>query len=471
MASVDALKSLLAPLRRRIAQAPLRRLEHELSREIAATLVAEGDDPYVLIELLLDLERHGSEPDRRKTLIHLLHNHPAPHRVNHLLARDEMARGSAELASYPVNVWLDLSNVCTVQCRFCKYVHKHHAPEHLSLEHVQSIEWLKYTSLLNLSAGTAESIANPRFIEIFQWLRDTYPHLHITLLSNGKTLNEKIVRALAGNLDQLHVSMNAGNREDYDRMIEDGSWERFAGNMKTMRDIFRDHGRPRVTASFVMMRWNLDRAEQYLEFARNHGADQVLFHHYYVPYIRDLHDGNPGVLGRKMPQDESLYFDRDRSDEVFARVRRRADEMGIDVVVPVPFQKKDTPIYFGVRSQDGGPADCSYPWTNLYLLWGFKSRREEVTICCGLASDLGVFFERDEVKDLGGLKKIWNHPTLQAYRRTVNGSRINPICRKCREIDRFDPNAEYPHQAEFFEFNDLPIPRHHSRTSKSSDIA
>lgn len=470
MDPMETVRAVLGRARRRVLGGPERVLREPAAREVAASLLALGDRPEDAIPLLRELDQQGEAADARKILIHLLERHPRPHNANRLLANDEMARGSTELVSLPVNVWMDLSNVCTVQCRFCKYVHKHHTPEHLSLEHVQSIEWLKYVSLLNMSAGTAESIANPDFVRIFTWIRETYPHLHMTLLSNGKTLDEKILRALRGNLDQLHVSMNAGNEEDYERVIKDGSWKRFSRNLATMKELFRGAGRPHVTGSFVMMRWNVDRAVQYLEFAHEHGADEVLFHHYYVPYIRDLHEGNPSVLGEKFPKEQSLYFEPERSDEVFAKVVERARELGVTVRVPPPFSEGRRHILFGVRSHDAPPEDCAYPWTNLYLLWGFKSRREEVTICCGMASDLGVFFDRDEIATLDGLRRVWNAATLQAYRRTVNGSQTNPICQKCRTVDRFDPASEYPHQAEFFEYCDLPVPEHHRRRPEPLEV-
>lgn len=463
MSSLTALRSVVRRARRRLSGSPWDGLQTGAGRDLAVALCGGGDDPGLVVPALRGLESQAIS-NRRDLLTGLLRTHPKPHHANRLLAEDEMARGSSELVSFPVNVWMDLSNVCTVQCRFCKYVHKHHVPEHLTLDHIQSIEWLKYVSLLNLSAGTAESIANPRFVEIFEWMRAAHPHLHLTLLSNGKTLDERILRALRDNLDALHVSMNAGNPEDYERVIKDGSWERFSRNLAAMKQIFAGSARPKVTASFVLMRWNLDRALQYLEFAHDHGAHLVLFHHYYTPYIRDLHQGSTAVLTEKFPREESLYYDRERADAMFDRIEERARELGVEVIVPPRFREPaSSHIYFGVRTAGEPPPDCAYPWTNLYLLWGFKSRREEVTICCGLASDLGVFFDRDEIASESGLRAIWNAPTLQAYRRTVNGNTVNPICAKCRTIDRFDPDAEYPHQAEFFEYTGLPTPGHHSR--------
>lgn len=55
---------------------------------------------------------------------------------------------------------------------------------------------------------------------------------------------------------------------------------------------------------------------------------------------------------------------------------------------------------------------------------------------------------------------VRNSDTIRAYRRTVNGKTVNPICKMCREVDRFDPASTYPDQRSFFQFNKLPIPPH-----------
>lgn len=88
----------------------------------------------------------------------------------------------------------------------------------------------------------------------------------------------------------------------------------------------------------------------------------------------------------------------------------------------------------------------------MFMLWGFKSKREEILMCCGLANDLGVYFKWEEMFTKTGFIQTWNSPTMQAYRRTVNGSKVNPICALCRKLDRFAPGSIYPDQRKFFEF-------------------
>ena len=427
--------------------------------ELLSELSGAGDEPEILRPLLLKFE--GEAPDAAKDdiLCRLLEAHPRPHLVNYLLAREEMSRGAEVVRSYPCNVWMDLSSSCNVECRFCKYTFQLLPHVKLTLEQIRAIEWLPYVRLLNLSAGTGESLTNPRFIEIFDHIREVGPHLSISLLSNGKALKEDVLRALRGRLDQLHVSMNAADEADHRRVFKHGDWGAFKANMAAMRRIFAGADRPRLTASFVMMRWNVERAVECLEFAAEYGANLVLFHHYFTPYIQEIHQDDRDTLADKFPVEESLYHDREHADEVFQRVRERARELGVAVQVPPPFSEK-AHVAWGGRSVDAPSADCDAPWMNLYLLWGVRSKREEVTICCGLASDIGVYFDRDALATRQGLMEVWNSPAIRAYRRTVNGDRINPICALCRKTDRFDPAAPAVDQRTFFTFNGLPVPAH-----------
>jgi MoaA/NifB/PqqE/SkfB family radical SAM enzyme len=467
---LNRLKGLLARtagLRRAAPQPPpVSALHHKLREDLRGA----GDDPALFEGLVAELEHQHPVLNRRQALEWLLERHPKPHWVNYLLCMDEFAEGRDEVSSFPANVFMDVSSICSVECKFCKYTHDQLPKKNLTLEYIKSIEWFPYVRLLNMTAGTAEAITNPQFVEIFDHIRTTAPHLHMTLLSNGRTLNERIQKSIAGRLDALHVSMNASCRESYDEIIARGSWDQFSKHMAMMRQTFKGADRPKVTASFVMMKMNSHRAVRHLEFAVEHGASSVLFHHYYPHYIADIHGEDPDALKAKFAPDQSLYLHPQLSDDTFARVAERAKELGVQVHIPPPFNGPKPNIYWGARSYDKPPTDCAYPWTSLYLLWSFKSKKEDVTICCGLASDLGVSYDRNEIATKAGFMKLRNADVLKAYRASANGPKMNPICAQCRESDRFAPDARYPDQREFYKHNGLPIPAHFERQPRALKV-
>jgi MoaA/NifB/PqqE/SkfB family radical SAM enzyme len=428
--------------------------------ELRQDLVARGEKTADIDPLLHEMEEAGHIVDRYQLLQSLMPVHPRPHQMNYLLGQEEYKRGVAEMTAYPAYVLMDISNICTVECRFCKYVHNHQDKRWLTLEEIKTIEWLRYPLYLNFTAGTAEALSNPQFVPIFDYISSTYPHLIFGLLTNGRTLNEKVLQALEGRLHELHVSMNASSEEDYNQIIANGSWSLFSKHMKLVKAMAKRSNKPWLQASFVKMRWNIDRALKDLEFAAEHGARKVLFHHYYPNYIQDLHGGDSKVLAEKFGPEQSLYLDREKSDAVFSQVMDRAKQLGVDVEVPPPFHAAKVQILWGARTLETPPRDCTYPWTHIFMLWGWKSKREEILMCCGLASDTGVYFNWEEIFTKAGLFKTWNSPTMQAYRRTVNGNKMNPICALCRKADRFNPSGVYVDQRKFFEFTNLPVPPH-----------
>ncbi len=435
-------------------------LSHNPYLTLAEDLSQMGDDFLAVTRIMRQWESLGLRVDRHDALKRMLVEHEKPHLANYLLARYEMEHKIEITNSFPNNVHMDLSSVCNVQCRFCKYTNNHIPATFLTMDQVKAIEWLRWVWSFNFSSGTAESIIHPQFVEIFDYIRNKHPHLYLTILTNGRALKQDRLDAFKDRLDYLYVSMNASNERDYNEVIDAGSWKQFSENMRRMRDTLKDAKRPRIQANFVMMRWNIDRALENLEFAAAHGAHHVTFIHFYPHYIPDLHKENAAVLARKFTLSNSLYHEREKSDRIFAQVAERARELGVEVTIPAPFGKPSY-VDFSLRSPlQRKDQDCFDPWSKLFLLWGWKSKREEITICCGLASDIGVYFERDEIASIDGIKRAWNSPALQAYRRSVNGDYVNPICAACRKTDKFDPSAFYPDQRDFFRFNNLPIPPH-----------
>lgn len=424
-----------------------------------------GENPMPLKKLLDKSNINFSS--EIEVLSYLLDNYETPHNVNACLACKEADAGVLTVKSYPSVVNMDLTSFCNVECRFCKYTNKLGLPHSVvTLEQVKAIKWLKYVRILNYSAGTGETLLNPEFVEICKYIRTTYPHLFINFLSNGKALSGSLLKEIKGMVNQIHVSMNASNEEDYNNVIKNGNWKSFSENMKSLSEFAKESPGTLISASFVMMRWNIDRALDNLEFAYNIGARHVDFFHYFTPHIADYNHNDESVLKEKFPPEQSLYFEKEKSDAMFAKVQKRVDELKISVQIPVPFSLENQYINYGIRSRTQPSPKCIQPWFQLFLLWGIKSKREEATLCCGLASDIGAYFDRDEIATCVGLKAFWNSPVFVGYRRSVNGDNINPVCKACRVTDRFNPDYKLVDQSLFFKHQGLPVPEHFTKTSQ-----
>jgi MoaA/NifB/PqqE/SkfB family radical SAM enzyme len=440
-----------------------RELKNSVYRELLQELWQRGDDGVWLADELLRLENDGKLLDRYAALKHLLGAAPNPNHINALLCQWEIDRGMDTLSSFPLEMGLALTNRCNIRCRFCKYREGLLPQDFLTLGDIKRIEWFKYLSGFALNSSTAEPLVNPEFIPIFNYIREGFPHLNLSMFTNAVGLSEAVVHALAGRLDYLHISMNASNEADYNRVIERGSWRRFSSNMKTMARILKRHRRPLINASFVMIRSNIERAVEFVEYAAAHGAYRVALNHYIYGFNESCYgyDASEKPNPEKLDKTESLYYDKPRSDEFFSRALERGRQLGIEVDIPLPFSSPEKWINFTNRSAVSPPEKCLAPWTFMALRWGDLSLRPEVWICCGSALDTGIYYDRKEAFSADGLLRIRNCPELRAFRRTVNPPTVNPVCANCRSVDRFEPGTDYPpDQRGFYEYNGLPLPEH-----------
>ncbi|MBF0565442.1 MAG: radical SAM protein [Nitrospirae bacterium] len=487
-------------------EGPQSGLRHPVYVKLLGELWQKGDDDAWLAGEFRRLEEDGRFLDRYATLTHLLEIHPYPHHVNALLCTWEMENSIETVRSFPINLGMDITNMCNVRCRFCKYTDGLFPADTVTLAYVRRIEWFRYLSGFGFGGGTAESLVNPGFVDIFNYIREGFPHLYINIFTNGVALTPEVLHVLAGRLDHLHVSMNASNEEDYGRVVARGNWKRFSANMKSMAEILRGHSRPVVTSSFVMIRSNVQRAVEFVEFAHAHGASRVTLNHYLSGINERYYGAETATMEEKLKKTDSLYYDRERANEYFAMALERGRELGIEVDVPVPFPSRkayeapqahkesqispapqesraskahreqelqahrEAPlswITFANRSVSPPPAVCFAPWSHMFLRWGIRSVRPEVWFCCGSAVDTGIYYDKDEALSASGLLRIRNHPSLRAFRRTVNPPVVNPVCAHCRRVDRFDPDDDFPpDQGAFYDFNCLPMPDHLQRPTR-----
>jgi radical SAM protein with 4Fe4S-binding SPASM domain len=138
----------------------------------------------------------------------------------------------------------------------------------------------------------------------------------------------KLTPALAGalieaGLDELNVSLDAGEKSTFERIRRGAKWDTVVGNMKSLRDQKTALGlrRPRLHLSFVMMRSNIQELPQFIELAAELGAVAVYITHL-VAYDR------LGTIG------ESLGANLAEYKQYFDRALLLARQYGIHTVVP-----------------------------------------------------------------------------------------------------------------------------------------
>ncbi len=125
------------------------------------------------------------------------------------------------LRSYPTYVAINLSDVCTVSCKFCRYNFYTSHKRLVTLEDIKSQEWLKYPQTIDLFCGVGESLVNPQFKDIFQYMMETFPYQYRGLTTNGTLMDDQIIRLFLKGASWIHVSVNAFKIETYRDLLRD----------------------------------------------------------------------------------------------------------------------------------------------------------------------------------------------------------------------------------------------------------
>jgi hypothetical protein len=377
----------------------------------------------------------------------------SPAAANARLADLECRLGLEMLQSFPTTVSLCSTNVCNARCTFCDYTPKPAGmADFMSLDDVRRMSWLKYVSALNLNAGYGDSLANPHFGDIYGHVRQAHPHLHCSLVTNGLGLSESLSRQFVGQsirhtpcavgggtrsvpdtgaLDDLLISVNAARQPTWDALMRQGSFPRVLENIARLVELRKnaDASKPRLALSMVLCKDNLAEAVEFVELAHRLGVEQVVFAHYLSVSL---------VGGRTMPAEQSLYFDRAHCDAMMAAAARRADELGVVLARPLPFDAAPTCTFVGDRVARAVPM-CEKPWKSCVLscLPGAERDREMVFCCFG--AFYRIEYAKEDLSEATFLARVWNHPAARYVRRTINGRGFNPVCEACRSVDRFDP--------------------------------
>ena len=360
-----------------------------------------------------------------------------PHLVNAKLNDLEFELGMDELYSFPTSVDLCMTSVCNAKCSFCDYSAKpKELRDHLSLEEFRRISWLKYVTTLNWNSGYSDSLANPHFGDIYAYAKDEHPHLNNTLVTNGIGLTDDLCEGLVGHLSELLISLNSPRPDTWKSLMGCGGFDRVAKMVSHITHLkrARNASTPRITMSMILFRDTIDEALEFVEFAHAIGAERVKFAHYLSTAL---------VGTRKMPGTASLCHDTAVSDSTMEAASRKAAELGLEFVQPLPFSSEAGGIFMGERVGEP-PQDCRQPWRNCSLscLPG-PDRHREMVFCC-FGTFYRIKYSKSNLSEKTFQNDVWNHPAARYFRRTINGRGFNPICSACGTVDRFNPeNAAY----------------------------
>ncbi len=360
---------------------------------------------------------------------------PTPHLVNEHLNDLERKFERTTLKSYPPYVCLNLTPMCNARCTFCTYDPKAlERKEFISLDAVKQMTWLKYTSNFAIWGGIGDSLVHPQFSEMFSHVRETHPHLSISLFTNGISLTKDIADTLVGKLDTFNCSFNAASREVFLELMRVDKFEQVRENLRYLAQRRKETGatRPHLTASLVMTKESLSDIKPFVDLMYELGFDAVTFANFV---------STTTVHKRDMDISSSLYLCKEEADAAVSSAIERGKELGMTINMPALFSETEgVNIVTGTRLKAPKWEKCTDPWRMCYLTVNDVGVPQMVFCCSGLYYD--VDYDPEHL-DEESLWKVWNHPAAQFFRKTTNHPGENAICTYCKTVDRFDPDNAF----------------------------
>jgi len=258
--------------------------------------------------------------------------------MNTLLSRLERKRRVAHPRAYPRELDLVLTKACNLNCTFCisSTVGDDRWLDYDLFERVAA-ELFPRALRLSLCSG-GEPLLYPRLRDV---LRTAQGHGVKTLIvSNGMLLEADIRQWMVEDqsLDQYLVSFDGSTPETLQRIRRGARFDTIVANVTALARERDAAGRafPRLGLRYSVMQSNAEELPGICELAASMGVAEVI-----VNYVSFANDMSP---------EDSLFFNQDLAERVFAETRVEAAKHGVSVQLPP------------VPRDDHGPHQCSVPW-------------------------------------------------------------------------------------------------------------
>lgn len=307
----------------------------------------------------------------------------------------------------PRQVYLGLTQRCNRSCSFC--VSRTFAEDMLSVAEVRRIAAQLAGSVDVIAlTGAGEAMVHPDFWEILDLLRAAMPEVVFKMNSSGVALRRNARRLLDYPVKNVTVSLNAGTRETYERVVGRG----FEAALRGVETLVAERARAcrddlRLCLSLVLMVSTMAEIEQVVRIAFELGVEEV--------------QGIYLMVNDDELADESPWHRQEESNEHLARAAALGRTLGVEVSLPPPFgagaseadrfQRTSLPTEQGQR--------CVEPWSTAYI-----RPDGEVLPCPYFEESMGSLREES-------LAAVWRGDGFEGLRDGILAGTPREECRHC----------------------------------------
>ena len=344
------------------------------------------------------------------------------------------------LDSYPVQVHFLMIDKCNVKCIMCGGDYfRSQSGRMITLEKFKTMAANLRFEIVRaiVLAGAGDPLLNPDLVPILQFVKKEYPHINISVTTNGLGLTGKASGLLVENgANLVNISINSATRASYKRIMQVDGFERVCANARSFVELRNRAGKP-ITFQFsaALNRLNIEDLPHLVHLGREIGIDSInLFYtRFYPEKVRHLNVDNPAD---RLENEASLFFHQELADEMVVKAKILAQQSGISFTHE-PLFRENAP-----------PPPCTWPMTQLMV--GFDG---EIYPCGGSE----IHFKEKVEKGIynfgnalqGPVDAFWNNEIYRALRiSSRQGERcLIPECRCC--ANTVSPNDVRSHIMEW----------------------
>lgn len=314
---------------------------------------------------------------------------------------------------YPTNAWLALTNQCNLRCAHCSIRYDENKPTELIEFSDKAFgrfvaEILPHLKTLKLGGNNlGEQLKTSNWSERIAPLLASDARL--TLQTNGLLLTPDLVEQLVAGGAEFDISIEGPDAASYS-LIRGDHFDRMLSSVGMISEAQARHPESgaRVVFSYAMFADNVRRLPDVIRLAAERHVDAVAAMHLVPAWEEQRH--------------QSLVYHRTLSNETIASARVTAEELGVELIAPLPFDSgtmSRNAVELAARETDDGLKPCMHPWTSVSV-----NEKGEVTPCCNAYMVMGNL-------NNSSFDQIWTGGKYRKLRDSVNSDKPPVNCRTC----------------------------------------
>ena len=197
----------------------------------------------------------------------------------------EFTRGG-ELPRWPLEVFLEVSNVCDLKCAMCptfsainpkRFVNLKHADRGLfKIENTAPLEEILEHAIIVHAFGYGEPTIHPQFKEFIAYLSQY--EVMVDFFSHGMHLTEELCEFLVrNNIFRVTLSFSGATKDEYENIYLGGDYERVIAGIKRLAETKKKHGSdfPSIEINSIGFKHHVEKLPEFVDIMGEAGVNVI----------------------------------------------------------------------------------------------------------------------------------------------------------------------------------------------------